>query len=180
MATDNFPEIQVGGKIIDYDGLRSLLGGTIDSCTDLIHAKIVAGEQFSASHSNALMANAGTLVVAMNAGTEVNHVYPSLTASAACKVRYIEGGTLTPAAGGTLTAYNRDRNNAGTPSAEIFHGTVQTGGTVIYEDFLPGNIVGGGFIEGSGWGFMSSKETAIEVVALGAGTVCVSLGWHED
>jgi len=144
------------------------------------HAEVLThdGEIFTASHFWSDVANGGTV---MMSGIIPEGVFPhpvySAYVSGDSKFEIVEGGTLT--GGTTVIAYNRNRNADVLSVALPKHSGTLTGGTVIYQSFIPGGGKnfggGGGKRANSEWIFHDDRTHTLRVTNLSGGTAFISI-----
>jgi hypothetical protein len=96
------------------------------------------------------------------------------------KVLFYEGATFT--GGSPITAYNRNRNSATTPTTTITGGVTSTDGTLIETFYVgAGSKTAGSFRGDSEWVLKSNTIYRADLVGLVANTEAVlSFGWYED
>ena len=172
---DNFKKIQIAGEFIDLDALRNDAYISIGYG----HEKIHDSEMYTVSYYWASVADSGT---AMLSGIIPAGMYPhtefEMSVGGSAVFSMIEGGTLT---GGTaVTAFNRNRN-ALIPSVGTIaqHSGTLTGGSTIYQIFLPGGgknfAVGGGASSESEFIHKAGVTTTWQVVNISGGAIGVSM-----
>lgn len=149
------------------------------SVIDLPHVTIHEGFMYTASYRWDALANGGTAWFTNIAGTpEFIHAEFEISVGGDCTFDIVEGGALT---GGTaVTSYNRNRNAATPAIASIlFHSGTVTGGTTIYQSFLPGGehafSVGGGARAESEWINLAGTTTAWKIVNVSGGQIRVAV-----
>jgi hypothetical protein len=127
---------------------------------------------------SASLANNGTAVLHIVAGTVEPHFTHRVAAGGNCVVTIYEGGTLSGTA--ALTAYNHNRDVTTPPFATMAQGGTITGGTAIMTMFVPG---GSGGTRQGGAGRADNefigKENQVYSIALvniSGGVTPVSLG----
>jgi hypothetical protein len=170
---DNFKTIQIGGEFIDLDALRTSEYTSIDYS----HEKIHNGLMFHAGYYAGTLANAGTVLFSVSAGTISPHIFWDISVGGASNVKINEGGTIT---GGTaVTVYNMERNNSGSCLTTCKHSGTLTGGTEIYSTMIPAGkegLSGGQGRSGNEWIILKSKTSIMEIINVSGVSYATSIG----
>jgi len=181
IAAGTIDEVSTVASVTEVANLAS---GTISSSKDINHALLGDGKFFTISDHLELDSGGTRIVFLESCGTGL-HAFPVVSNEGALLMRFLEGGTTTALAAGTLSNYNRSRDNAGTSSGVWVTGTETAGGTAILTEYINGGVgpkpVGGQDRSENGWVLGTAVETAIEVVDQSAASnhVTIKVNWHE-
>lgn len=174
---DSFPVVQIGGAMMDFDALHTV-------SIDYAHQKTHEGKSYHAGRYFGTVADLGTAILSLGAGTIAPHVLMNVSVGGNADVIVTEGGTIT---GGTaVTIFNKNRNSDSVCLATAVHSGTLTGGTVIYSEIIPGGSgpkpAGGNSRSEAEWMIRTSKLTTIQVINVsGAAFACsVGIDFYED
>jgi len=191
MADNNFPAIQIGGGMLDFDDLHGKVdAGTLTSITnevvtiDYSHEKIHDSLFFHAGRYFGTIDDGGTAYISLAAGTVTPHVTWAISCGGNTEATFTEGGTIT---GGTaVTVFNRARDNAGSCLSTVNHSGTLTGGTIFYDVLIAGGQgpkpAGGQTRDNNEWILKKSKTTTLKLVNVSGAAYACSIGmdWYEE
>ena len=176
--------VDAGGTLVGVDDIVHSL-----QVIDVLHHEIHEGNTFFISFKTANaapIADDAALIFAITTGTKTLHVVSNGASGGDAEKEILEGATIT--GGAATTVFNRDRTSTAVTNvaAVVLNPTVNTDGTRIDHQFIPGGT-GGQTVGGSGgtrneWIF---KPSTVYVVRLTnrAGTAqpaSLAIEWYEE
>jgi hypothetical protein len=181
---------EFASDVLDYLGNFSERVTSAVRTIDTEHSYIHSGIMFSTYKSISMTAGGTSKVQLTTPSSKYIHWRPSNIATRGDNVTvtlYEDSSTAT--AGGTMTAYNRDRVSSITSQMTILSSaTVTTNGTAIDAAYIGGGTGTGGNRSGSETGeknemiFKQETNYTVEVVngSTAANTVFLKLQWYEE